>query len=135
MKKSLLDAALILAQESLPRHSNYHTGTFLHWAFIIQDNKIIGWSTNDFGEPPKGLGYKCKRDTHLFSTRHAEYKALMKCKGIMNFQKNWEIINIRLNKQGDMRISKPCNRCYSLTKDWGCVKYYFTTEVGWAKMV
>jgi hypothetical protein len=133
MKKSLLSDALMTAHRTLKNHPN--TGSFLHWAFIIQDDSIVGYAMNDFGEPPSYFGYRCKRDTHLPSTRHAEFRALTKLKGIIDFRKSWEIINIRLNQLGEIRFSKPCNRCYELMKKFGCRKFYFTTDVGWAKMV
>ena len=42
--------------------------------------------------------------------------------------------NIRLNKQGILRLSKPCYHCYMFLKIVGAKCVWFSTDVGFARM-
>lgn len=134
MKKSLLDAALKIARDTLNKHPEYRH--FMHWSFIIQNNKIVDWSTNDSGIPPIHFGYRSRlQNNEVAEKKHAEFKVFFKCRGLINFDKRWDVINIRLNKTGELRMSKPCVCCYGLLKEFGCSTIYFTTNYGFAKVI
>jgi hypothetical protein len=135
MKKRLLHDAMKLALDYLPKHPEFMF--FPHYSFVIQSNKIIEWDTNTGGQPPAPfLAMYQSRVSHLegSSKRHSELNAYTKAKGILDRDKSFEIINIRLNKHGSMRDSAPCSCCHSFLKMLGCQKVWFTTNAGWAKM-
>lgn len=128
MKKRLLKECLRLAiakntPELHPQFGNYH-----HFCFVIQNNKIIEYGTNMPGTPPKFAGYAgvCKI--------HAEFMAFKRAKGLLNKDYNFEAVNIRLNKQNELRMSSPCKCCYSFLTAEGCNKIWFTTNYGWAQI-
>lgn len=135
MKKTILRDALRIAREKLENHPQFDF--FPHYAFIVQNNKIVEWATNNDAEPPKHLGYH-KRLSHLDEAppkTHAEFNAWRKAKGILDPTKPFECINIRLNKTGELKLSAPCCCCQDFLDEMGCKAVYFTTEHGWAKEI
>lgn len=127
MKKSLLDVALYTARKKLPLHPEL--GRFLHYSFVVQNNKIIEWATNAGKcEPPRHYGYH-KADITYRPKYHAEIRAYRRAKGLLNGNP-FQIINIRLNKQGVLRLSKPCRCCFDLMTVLGCTKFYYSYKNG-----
>lgn len=136
MNKRLLRDCLKISKDYLPKHPERNTGNYYHYSFIVQRNKIVEYSTNNSGEPPKHFGYHNRGTWDDFAPkRHAEYNVYMKAKGLLLRDTAWEIVNVRLNTDGIMRNSTPCECCYGFIKVMGCEKCYFTTNSGFAKMV
>jgi hypothetical protein len=106
---------------------------YIHYTFIVQDNKIIEYGVNRPGEPPIHYGY------HAFNGYkpkiHSEIDAYKKAKGLLVPNKWFEIVNIRLNKQGKIRMSKPCFCCENILRELGCKKFYFSHNTGFAVLV
>lgn len=130
MKKSLLRDAMGLAQSKADRHTTNQT--FAHWSFVVQSNKIIDWSTNHNGRPPPHLGYGHNKTGYFEPKTHAEFAAWRKARGLLD-DKPFEVINIRLNKRGEPRMSAPCECCSGFLKEMGCKKVFYTTNSGWSK--
>lgn len=131
MKKKLLAECLRISQATLSKHPEKR---FKHWCFIIQDNKILEWSTNSSGIPPVHFGYHNRlRNAEIDPKLHAEFNAFKKARGIINSNKKWECVNVRLSSNGEMRTSTPCECCYSFLTEMGCNTIWFTTNFGWAK--
>ncbi len=133
MNRKILRDCLRIAREKNrpdihPEWKNFH-----HYAFIIQNNKIIemGFNRSIHKGGVRHLGYSEE------SKIHAEVDAYFKAKGHPDFDKDsyFEIINIRLNKKSEMRISKPCACCHNFLTGLGAKTCHFTTDVGWAKLV
>jgi len=135
MNKRLLGDALKIALDYLPKHPEF--ANFPHWSFIVQNNKIIEWDTNSSNLPhgPFFSMYQ-SRVAHLDGTpkSHAEFNAYNQARGLLNRDSDFEIINIRLNKAGELRNSCPCECCMSFLRLMGCKRCFFTTESGWAKL-
>lgn len=128
MRKRILKQCLDIAiknntEEKHPEWGNYH-----HFSFIIQDNKIVEWGVNRVGDPLTHFGYS------PLSKIHAENDAMRKAKGILDKNKPFECVNIRLSKQNELKVSAPCECCYNFLKILGCKKAYFTTPVGFASV-
>jgi hypothetical protein len=132
VKKKLLAECLRIAEGSLHKHPQLEH--YPHWAFIVQGNKIVEWSTNLAGEPPIHFGYhdKIKGATNP-PKMHAEFAAFRKARGILESTKPFECINIRMNKTGEIRFAAPCNCCRNFLNEMGCVSFWFTTCEGWEK--
>lgn len=131
MKNSLIRETLRIAREKLPSHPQ-----FFHWphfAFIIQDNKVIEWSYNTNEEPARHLGYHTQLEGGMAKT-HAELNAYRAAKGLLNQKKPFEVINIRLSKLGNLRMSAPCKCCFTFLQTMGCSQCWFSTDVGFAKI-
>ncbi len=130
MKNGLLREALRIAREKLPGHPQF--SYWPHYCFIIQNNSIIDWGYNTTQEP-KHLSYSNQLDGGKSKT-HAELNAYRRAKGILNHNKSFECINIRLNRQGEIRSSAPCKCCFTFLQTVGCSQCWFSTDVGFAKI-
>jgi len=127
MKNTILRECLRIAIERNPTHPEW--GHYHHFSFIVQANRILEWGINRKGPPLTQYGYK------RFGKLHSETEAFRKAKGILDHGKKFEIVNVRLNRSGDVRLSKPCKTCYSFLKSVGdCGYVWFTTDVGWARI-
>jgi len=100
-----------------------------HFSFIIQDGKLLEWGINRKGDSHFNFGYP------NYSKIHAETEAYRKAKGILNHQKKWSCINIRLDKKNNLKISCPCERCFNFLSYVGCSRVFFSTPVGFSSAV
>ena len=122
MKTSILNQCLKFARMKLKSHSE----NYKHFSFIVQKNKVVDWGINNCKEMPAHFGYRKSSKTH------AEVAAYFKAKGIMQ-DGDFEIVNIRLNNDGWLRNSKPCDCCYRLLKALGCKRFYYSTNLGFKR--
>lgn len=107
----------------------------MHWSFIVQRNKLLGYATNTCGDAPIHLGYQ-QRLNWANAKIHSEWNCWRKFKGVINPEKSFEIVNIRLNRRGQIRASFPCSCCFNFLKSLNCSHCYFTTDDGiWAKTI
>ena len=138
MNKRLLRDCLRISQNNLHKHPEFscNTGSYYHWSFIVQRNKIVEYATNSTGKPPKILGAYYKRGMwdDFIPKRHSEYNCYMKAKGLLIRNESWEIVNIRLRYNGVMAMSQPCTCCHNFMHDVGCSKCFFSTDMGFAKI-
>jgi hypothetical protein len=134
MKKSLLHNALTFAKNKFVYHGEFNN--FIHFSFIVQSNKIIEIGKNNKKIPKLHFGYhrRLQNDPFFHPKTHSELHVWMKSKGILNKNKSFEMINIRLNKKGFVRLSKPCTCCYNLLKELGCKAVYYSSEIGFLKI-
>lgn len=124
MRKSLLNQCLTLAKKKLYKHPQLEH--YPHFSFIIVDNQICGFGTNNSHEPDKKYGYHKRIDKDDFIPKtHSEADALRKCRNRLT--NKWEIVNIRLSKAGLTRLSCPCSVCLRLLLCFNCSKIYFST--------
>ena len=87
--------------ESFP-HRDYHK-TSLHYAQLVQRNKVIAIARNSVGSRSRGCGYSDQ-------TIHAE-RAVVKRLGDVSQLRGCVMIVVRVNKQGNLLNSKPCPEC------------------------
>jgi len=124
MKQTILKECVRIAREK----NQQRDSDFRHFSFIIQRNKLVDWGTNVSRVPPMiHFGYP------KTSGWHSEVNAYRKAKGILE-DGSFEVINIRLNKLGELRLSKPCKCCHAFLKELGCSYVYFSTDVGFARL-
>ena len=129
MKKSLLTEALTIAKRKLHQHPEGKR--YLHYTFIVSENKILEWGFNHRGIPPIHMGYHRRIQDEKFRPKiHSELSAYRKARGLLDKRKGFTAINIRLNRDGDFRNSFPCSVCHNLMKSLGCQEFYFTTSDG-----
>jgi len=100
---------------------------YIHWSFIIQDEKIISVGMNRDAAIEVILpGRKDGRKIH------AEQDAVRRARNTLQLSKHWYMVNVRLNKKGLMRNSAPCSRCRSISEWLGMDRIIFTINEGWA---
>ena len=112
------------ALRHLPRHPEYELHGYIHYSFIIQAGRILSMGINRRAEPEEWFGYPDN------SSMHSEYVAWTKAKSMINANISFQVVNFRLNRQGEMRNSKPCGCCMQFLKNLGCDKVWFTTAHG-----
>lgn len=119
MKKTILLQCVkwSLKHNTPLKHSQFDC--YKHHTFVIQKNQIVEWGQNKSGAPPNF--YKPHQKIH------SEYVAYKKARGLLEKNKPFDIINVRLNKQGDLRTSKPCLCCCNFLKTMKCRNVYFST--------
>lgn len=121
MKKTILTECIRI---SISKNNNAPYPAKRHYTFIIQNNKIIEYGRNRIDRSYKELGFP---ET---SNRHSEVDAWKRARGILKKNKKFEIVNIRLNRCGEIRDSKPCSCCYSYLLDLGCRRFYYSCSSG-----
>lgn len=84
------------------QYKNYHN-THLHYAQLIQRNKVIAMARNSIGSRSRGCGWS---DESI----HAE-RAVVKRLGDISQLRGCIMIVVRVNKHGELRNSKPCPDC------------------------
>lgn len=100
---------------------------YIHWSFIVQDEKIISVGMNRDASIEVILpGRKDGRKIH------SEQDAVRRARNSLQLSKHWYMVNVRLNKKGLMRNSAPCSRCRSILKWLGVDRIIFTIDKGWA---
>jgi len=128
MKKSILNQCIKNSLKFNTEEKHPQFDCYKHYSYIIQNNSIIEWGVNRAGPPPN-----CYKPHQKI---HSEYVAYCKARGLLNKQKSFDLINIRLNKLGEFRLSKPCSCCFNFLQSMGCRNVYFSTGVNnaFAKM-
>lgn len=126
MKKALLADCIRIAQDKLLDHPQYEH--FPHWSFGIWQGKIIATGINRGHEPAKLFGY---HRPNFVPKLHSELDCILKCRRSL---RDLDIVNVRLNRKGEARLSMPCRRCRELLSVMEIKNIYFTTESGWGKL-
>ena len=77
--------------------------TFKHASLILRKGKVVSVGTNHHRTHPmaKKYGYR-------FDEVHSELDALLRYKGPKD---GLTLVNYRVNRQGELRMAKPCNLC------------------------
>lgn len=125
MKRKLLQECLQIARDKMQNHPE--SECYLHYSFIVQYDKIVGMGVNRAGTPL--VGYP------KYGKLHAESDAWFQCKGILEKRDDFSVVNVRLSKAGELKISKPCVCCTRFLEKFGCKEVWFSTDVGFAKLV
>lgn len=130
MRRNILNECLRIAKQKNRSgiHPLYNISN-CHFSFVIQFNSIVEMGMNRRTEP---LRYYCKNKNA--KGRHSEVDAYRKAKGILDHDNLFEIINIRLNKRDETRISKPCSFCHDFLKAVGCRMVYYSTNDGFKRL-
>ncbi|MCS7317595.1 MAG: hypothetical protein NZZ41_04690 [Candidatus Dojkabacteria bacterium] len=139
IKEKMLYEAYEIAVNNLQNHPLFHEKKcFLHYSFLVHDQEIISWSTNNRIIPEKRWGYEKLRrwdDSYIPGT-HAELALITRFWHEFKYEfKKFGIINIRLNRHKQRRLSAPCMMCSRWLRALKCSTIIFTTDNGWAEVV
>lgn len=94
-----------------------------HTSLVLHKKRIISVGFNHFKTHPEA-----KRLGYLYDEMHSELDAFRKIpKPYLG--KKLILVNVRYNKFGEMRMSKPCETCESWCKEI-FHKIYYTTDEG-----
>lgn len=95
---------------------------FRHGAISLYKNKILTKGHN-----------QCLNKDIIFTSMHAEMSVIQQLKRMnLNLKKikKLTIVVIRINKNGLLRQSKPCNKCQHIMKRYGIKKCIYSNEDG-----
>ena len=97
---------------------------YKHFSFIVYENIIfsIGFNNTTKTHP---LAHKYG---HRFASTHSEINALAKFPYAIRHLRKYDMVNIRLNKKGDIRLSKPCMPCQNLLVTFAIHNIYYSTN-------
>lgn len=125
MKRKILQECLNDAFQCQHKHPD--PKGYLHFSYVIQNNSIIG----------KGFN-RLSSETHpsypAYSKLHSEPDAYAQCRGLLEKNTPWQMVNIRLTRTGLIKLSKPCKCCYTFLRRLDCKEVWFSTENGFAKL-
>jgi hypothetical protein len=124
IRKSLLNNILTRCRKELVNRDE----PYKHWSFLIRYNKIFSVGINRSIEPPKFFGYHAYIDCTKNKPKwHAELDAIYTCNRKIA---DSIMVNVRLIRTGEIRMSMPCKVCRNLLKISRIKKVFFTTEYG-----
>jgi len=130
MKRSAINRCLDIAFKHNVPANHPQWGCYHHYSFILKQNKIIEWSTNYTGEPNIFLGYKS------YQKIHSELMAFKRAKKLLGRDLGmFEILNIRLNKNNELKNSFPCNCCLGWLKENNCSRICYSHEAGFSQII
>lgn len=125
MKRKDLINCYRIAKAHVRNHPEWNC--YKHYSFIYQNNQLVEWGCNRRGSPL--IGYPS------YGKIHSETDAYSKAKGLLIKNKPFEVVNIRLNKSGELRMSKPCNCCFNFLMNVGCKAVWYSNEIWFYKLV
>lgn len=131
MKQKIITQCIRIAKRSLASHPELNN--FPHLSFIVQDKKLIEWATNSCHEPPIHFGYSREEEPDFRPKLHSELWAFKRARGLLN-NGPFEILNIRLNRLGKIKLSRPCKKCFKLLASLGCKTFYYSSDCGFLKL-
>jgi deoxycytidylate deaminase len=122
MNTKVLNRSIALSYSLCPINQEYRTS---HIAFLVKNGKIvkIGWNKNK--TTPKNLHHPY----HSGRTGiHAEMSAIIKSG--KDDLSNYEMIVIRVNREGKIANSCPCVGCKSVLKQFGINDVWYSNQQG-----
>ena len=125
-----------IAKALQPIHHNYPSNRTFHVTFGLDKKRIIAIGINSIKTHPniKKLNYRSQEGEDLrdIARMHSELNCILKLQnkhGIDDFT-NIILVNIRLDRMGDVRYARPCNGCSHLLEQVGYKKLYYSGEDG-----
>jgi len=113
-----------LIQESRKRIHRSNS-RFKHFTFIIVGKSVIACIGINNKSKTHPLA---KKYDHRFHSTHSEINAIAKFPYPISYLKECIIVNIRLNKRGEIRLAKPCLPCQRLLKAFHVKNIYYSTN-------
>lgn len=99
-----------------------------HFSYLCQGNHIICH------------GYNRNRKTHPLAQKyyrypfiHSELSAILRFPDRPVELKQCTLYNIRVNKVGQILLSRPCKNCQRLLLDFGIAKVFYSNEFGYCE--
>lgn len=101
-------------------------GKAKHFAWLLHNNTVIGFGWNKHRSHPYQVRWGYRDRPYAI---HAEAAAVLSTRKTGD-----EMIVVRVNRLGEVRLSKPCVCCYSFLQHYGVRRVWFTTNTSWERM-
>lgn len=122
VKSQILTEALRFSRTRNTKELHSEWGNYHHFSFLIWDGKILTWATNKKdGCSHIKFGYLPR------SKVHSEYEAVRKAKSWVDLS-NCAIVNVRLNKLNETKLSAPCKSCKAYLVSQGINTVYYSVD-------
>jgi deoxycytidylate deaminase len=122
MNQKILNRTIKLAHAICPTNRSMRTS---HVAFLIKSGKInkIGWNKNRTS--PKNLEFSYHPGRVGI---HAELDCCLKTG--KDDLSGYEMVVLRVNREGQISNSKPCSGCQNVLAQFGIDKIYYSNQFG-----
>lgn len=134
---NIIDQSLDIALTLLPKakHERQTKNKFFHFAFGFKKNKLLAIGQNNPEKThPQALILAKRFNTHIqHPYLHAETDLISRLWGKYYIDNSLKIVVIRLNKRGELRRSKPCEKCSKILKSLGIYKIWWSEDNGFNK--
>lgn len=107
-----------------------------HVTFALYKKKILSIGINSTKTHPniKKLNYRAEdgEDLRDIARTHSELNCVLKLQNKINLEKFNDLIfvNVRLDKNGNVKYARPCNGCSHLLKQVGYKKVFYSGDCG-----
>lgn len=126
--------AIEISRCLLPKAKNNRNtrNKFFHFAFGFKKNKLLAIGQNNPEKTHTQALILAKRFNIdiKYPYLHAETDLISRLWGKHYIDANIKMVIVRLNKNGELRNSKPCSRCSKIIKALGIKDIYWSTENG-----
>lgn len=95
-----------------------------HFSFITRKREVysVGWNQ------PYKTHPLAQRFGHRFNAVHSELHAILKLNVPPSELRKYSLINVRLDRYGALRISKPCIKCQHLLNVFSFSEVWYSTS-------
>lgn len=106
----------------------FHDLNYKHFSFIYSNTKQLAYATNTVSTPPLHLGYARLLDRPAMI--HSELAAYRKFTQHPQYRRNQTVsmINFRLNKSGEIKLSRPCVACIAFMRAMQIKKVIYSDD-------
>lgn len=124
MSRRLFGRCVSLSKELVKFDSAHKTQR--HTSFLCYRNKIVLSSLNE--------KYKthpiAQQFGHRFQASHSELGIIQKCPVNWRELPNFTVVNVRLNQNLEVMLSKPCKFCHKMLDFFNVGKVYYSCDDG-----
>lgn len=129
MRPALKEKILRLSYQNLYKHQlqsgvNNHRKKSYHYSYIVHKNNILSAQINreDLTHPlAKGyFGYR----------QHSEFRAILRFPDSPSILRRCELVNVRINRVGDLALSAPCENCLDFISEFSFKNIFYTNNKG-----
>lgn len=101
-------------------------GGQLHFSFIMKKKKIVSFGYNNAWKTDR----LAAKFGHRFNCLHSELMAIKNFPYHISELSEFTFVNIRLRKNGEIALSKPCECCERMLDAFRVSEVYYTTNNG-----
>lgn len=135
---NIIDQSIDISLSLLPRAKviRQTKNKFFHFAFGFKKNKLLAIGQNN---PEKTHTQALMLSRKFFNTEmehpylHAETDLISRLWGKHYVDSSLRVVVVRLNKRGELRCSKPCEKCSQILDVLGVKKIWWSEENGFIK--
>jgi len=131
---NIIKQSVSVSFSMLPRaKQNRNTNNkFFHFAFAYKKNNLLAIGQNNPNKTHTSA-YRIAKKFKInerYPYLHAETDLISRLWGKYYIDSSLKIVVVRLNKNGDLRNSKPCSKCQKILNALDIKQVYWSTENG-----